>query len=66
MPNCMTCHRFHELRSLRNAVKRFEDGSETIALIAANEADQRRIEKLMTDNTRISAELSEVNTRKKA
>ena len=56
----MTCHRFHELRSLRAAVRRFEDGSETAALIAAHEADQRMIENLKADNTRISAELLEV------
>jgi len=56
----MTCHRYHELISLRTAVKRFEDGSEIAALIAAHDADQRRIEKLKTENARISAELLEV------
>ena len=56
----MTCHRYHELRSLRTAVKRFEDGSEIAALIAAHDADQRRIEKLKAENARISAELLEV------
>ena len=60
MSKCMTCHRYHELRSLRAAVKRFEDGSEISALIAAHEADQRRIEKLKAENARISAELLEV------
>ena len=66
MSKCMTCHRFHELRSLRNAVKRFEDGSETATLITAHEADQRRIEKLMADNTRISVELLEVKHENRA
>ena len=60
MTNCMTCHRYHELRSLRTAVQRFEDGSEIAALIAAHDTDQRRIEKLKADNARISAELLEV------
>jgi len=56
----MPCHRYHELRSLRKAVKRFEDGSEMAALIAAHDTDQRRIEKLKAENARISAELLEV------
>ena len=61
MTNCMTCHRYHELRSLRTAVQRFEDGSEIAALIAAHDTDQRRIEKLKADIARISAELLELS-----
>ncbi len=60
MSNCMRCSKFHELRSLRAAVKRFEDGRETAALLSAHDADQFRIEKLNTENTRLIVELREM------
>ena len=57
---CMSCRIRGELQSLRAAVKRFEDGSETAALITAHEADQRRIEKLKTENDRMRNDLQEL------
>ncbi len=56
----MSCRIRGELQSLRAAVKRFEDGSETAALIAAHEADQRRIGKLKTENDRMRNDLQEL------
>ena len=47
---CMSCRIRGELQSLRAAVKRFEDGSETAALITAHEADQRRMPYLQEYN----------------
>lgn len=46
----MSCRIRGELQSLRAAVKRFEDGSETAALITAHEADQRRMPYLQEYN----------------
>ena len=57
---CMSCRIRGELQSLRAAVKRFEDGSETAALITAHEADQRRIGKLKTENDRMRNDLQEL------